>query len=1589
MVVIAILLLAFIAIQTSYVQNWLVGFATKKLSAQLGTEVRIKNINLSLLNKLNMEGVLVRDKQKDTILYAGALKVRITDWFFLKDRAELKYLGLEDAVVKMQRKDSTWNFKFIIDHFASSSPKQKKKSGGIELNLKKVDLKNVSFIKNDQWRGELMTAKVGSMLLDADNINLNKSIFNINEITLDKPFFSIQDIPELRPDSIHKRDHMAPLIDTGLQMNPGDLMVKMNKLTIKNGTLEIHGNQEAPVSYFDGSHLVFNKLNATFEHFVLNKDTLRSDIDINAKERCGLDVKRLKAKLHITPHIMEFASLDLQTNKSRLGDYYAMKFKAFNHDFGEYIDDVIMDAKFKDAKVYSDDIAFFAPELKSWKQEATVSGIFLGTVADFNVKNLFIKSGGKSYVSTPHYSMKGLPYLDKTIIDFSNGTIKTNYSDVASFAPVVKDVKVPDLVALGDILFKGDFKGTFINFSTNGVLTSSLGGVTANVTMQLPKRKDATYSGSITTNHFNIGKFLETDQLGYVDFSGKISGSNFSVDKLKTSIEGKISSLDFNGYNYSNITTNGTFQKKYFNGEVKIDDPNLDFDSNIEVDLSKADPSFNILGDIVKSNLKELNFANKKLQLTGLLDVNFTGKNIDKFLGTAKFLNANIKSEETELSFDSLTLTSIYIDSVKYLKLASNEINGSISGEFTILDLPNSFQSFLHQYYPSYFAAPRTISNAQKFNLSLKTNYIEPYLKLYDKRLEGFNDADISSYVNTKDNIFNLSVKLPYGKYKKYSITGTDLQVKGNNKKVDLNGQVASIQVSDSLSFPNTFIKISAGNDHSLVSLKTSASNALNEASLNADVFTLEDGVRIHFNPSSFVLNDKKWNLEKQGEIVVRRNFVGAQNVKFSQGFQEITVETEEEDGGNINNLVVNLKNVVLGDITSLFMKEPKLEGMATGNIHLRDFYGPFNVEADINTQQFRFNDDSVGIVGLKANYNAKDGKINFNVIAPDQEYNIAADGYYNIKDSTGNPLRTVINLKHTKINFIQQFLTDIFSDLNGYGTGQLTIAGNPNSPDLLGDIYLEKAGLKVNYTQVYYNIDSARIKFEDDGIDFGEFFIHDERKNKALIKGKLYEKQFKHMVFDFDMFTNKLLMLDTKPKDNPQFYGKAIGKAALSFKGPENKAVMTVIAEANDTSHIFIPNSSSKESGEADFIVFKQVGTEMESMQSQSNFNLSVDLDLTANNKVNIDVILDPLSGDVIKATGNGHLRIKAGTTDPLTIRGRYNIENGRYDFNFQSLIRKPFIMKADAGNYIEWNGDPFNADIHVDAQYTADNISTKDLLSSQSLQSTSAQSSLQSASTYRGQVFVIASLRNKLSKPDISFKLDFPQGSPIKNDANFADFLSVIEKEQNEMLKQVTYLIVLDRFAPYGEAGNANTNFTNIGVNTISQILTRELNKTISNLLYKLTKDKSLHFDLGSSVYSSADIFSNGISANTNTLDRSTLNFKIGKSFFNDNIIVTFGGDLDFNLTASTTQTGNLQWLPDLNVEIVLTKDKKLRALIFSKNSLDVNGTTLGRRNRQGVGLSYKRDFEKIFGTKEDEIQFKSPTDNGKNNNPGNDGD
>ncbi len=278
------ILLLWLLIQTTPIQNFIVGKLTKQLSEDLKTEIRIAHVSLSLFDKVNLEGVLIKDRNKDTLLSAGAVKVRITDWFFLRDKLVLKYIGLENANVLLHRKDSTWNYQFLADYFAAPKSTKKQQEGNIKLSLEKIDFKHVNFIRNDEWVGQKMQVKVGSMLVEADTVDFDNSIFKISTIELDKPLFALYDFQGFRPDSLRK-----VYLDTGMYFNDGDILLQVKNIKLTNGSFISEREDPEPVNtYFDGLHIHISKLSGTVNNVLFAKDTITANVNLAASGAIGL-----------------------------------------------------------------------------------------------------------------------------------------------------------------------------------------------------------------------------------------------------------------------------------------------------------------------------------------------------------------------------------------------------------------------------------------------------------------------------------------------------------------------------------------------------------------------------------------------------------------------------------------------------------------------------------------------------------------------------------------------------------------------------------------------------------------------------------------------------------------------------------------------------------------------------------------------------------------------------------------------------------------------------------------------------------------------------------------------------------------------------------------------------------------------------------------------------------------------------------------------------------------------------------------------------------------------------------------------------
>ncbi len=1576
-----IIVAVYIFIQTPGGQNWIGRQVTKRLSRDLQTRVNIDHVDFALFNRMHLQGVLIEDRDKDTLLYAGELRVRITDWFFFKDKVELKYIGLDNAVIKFQRTDSVWRQQFFLDYFSSPTTGKKKKEGGIEFNLKDVEMNNVLFIKRDGWLGQDMIIHTAALTMNANDLNLAGNNYDIRNLYMKDPLVSLLTYPGKKPfDSlavVNTPDIEEAIIisrtDSMFYWNTARSSIKIANLKIENGQFKSDRKTDRePYPYFDGQHVFFTDINAEISNASYIGDTIISQLKLSAKERSGLEIKNLSANMKIMPQGMAFDNLDLQTNRSILRNYFMMSYNDMS-DMSDFIHKVRMVANFDGSSIDSDDIAFFAPNMKSWNRKITLRGMVRGTVDDLVGRNMVIQAGN-STVLNGDITLTGLPDINQTFIDFRANEFRTTYADAVTIVPKLRRITNPNLRSIQYLRFNGTFTGFIRDFVTFGTIQTNLGTVRSDLNMKFPARGVAVYSGAISTDNFNLGKFLGDPQLGFISMEGLVRGRGFNASDRSAEVKGNVRFVDFRGYRYHNIAIRrGQLDKERFEGSFAINDENAELTLDGIIDFNKKTPVFNFLADVKKANLQNLGLTDDNLAFNGKFNLDFTGATIDDFLGTARISDAVLTKDGIPLPFDSLVLSSAYVDNEKILSARSNEFEATLRGNFSVADLPSSFMLFLNKYYPAYVRTPFTRPVNQSINFDIKTQFVEDYIKLIDSSLAGFNYSHITGNLDTRSSVLNLDATIPYFKYRQYDFNDVKLNATGDLDSITLIGEAKNIYVNDSLNIPLANFRISGSNDVSKVNITTRANQTLDRANLNAIVRTYSDGIKIEFDPSDFVVNGKTWTIDDNGELQFRRNTPASGQLILREGEQMISIRSVASARGNWNDLDIAVTKFNIGDVAPFLMPRNRIEGLLSGNILVEDPLGNMRITSDdLQTDFLRIDNDSIGQLRTSLVYDGQTKELKLNGNTLNQENYLEFNANISLGASQENNL-IALKARNYQLSILERFLGTLFTEIEGYMTGDFELRGPFNSLDIVGKGRLKDAGVKVAFTQVFYKIADTDIELKPTEINLNGIVLTEPTTgNPVYLNGNIQHNSFKDMFYDVLVSTRKpntsdpgnnrpVLLLNTTYRDNQQFYGNAKGTGSFSLVGPQSDMIMaiSVIASDRDSSTITIPPSQSRESGIADFLIERKYGREMEEEAVALNAsNVTYDLDVTANPMVTVKVVLDQLTGDEIKGRGRGTLNIHSGTNEPLQIRGRYDITEGDYLFTFQSFFKKPFELKGglNANNYIEWRGDPYGALINLEAQYIAERVNYAPLAVLPGVDPNIAR--------VRTNVFVVATLTGELFRPTINFDLEFPNTSPAVTDPSLSFAMQQLEENKNEMYKQVTYLIVFNSFAPAEgtSTGGLGLDIGDIATNTISGIFLGVINDQLNRILGKLLKNDKYTISLNTTLYNRNIIDpTNKTALNLG----SNVNFSIGRSFFNDRFIITAGGGFDAPLQGSNIQQ-SIQLLPDVTLEWLINPSGTLRASFFYRENTDylaTNSTGTGKSaKRYGGSLTYKKEFERV---------------------------
>ncbi|MEL5996253.1 translocation/assembly module TamB domain-containing protein [Hymenobacter segetis] len=263
-------------------QDFVANKAESYLRNKLKTEVRIGKFRTDFRHAINLDGVYLADQQRDTLLSVGHLGVDLDIWALLHSQVNISNVELNDGRVRLTRTepDSVNNYDFIIDAFVDPNAPVDTTASTLKYDIGKARLTNIYFTQNDQVTGSDIRAKVGEFTANMDEVDVDKSIYKVDNAALHRTAISIvqtKTAPEVENpgptepltlqfglnhaalDSVqfvYKNAPAAQFISTNIgladitakDINLQKQRVNLSKLTLKNTSFAYAQNEAVPVA---------------------------------------------------------------------------------------------------------------------------------------------------------------------------------------------------------------------------------------------------------------------------------------------------------------------------------------------------------------------------------------------------------------------------------------------------------------------------------------------------------------------------------------------------------------------------------------------------------------------------------------------------------------------------------------------------------------------------------------------------------------------------------------------------------------------------------------------------------------------------------------------------------------------------------------------------------------------------------------------------------------------------------------------------------------------------------------------------------------------------------------------------------------------------------------------------------------------------------------------------------------------------------------------------------------------------------------------------------------------------------------------
>lgn len=1324
--------------------------------------------------------------------------------------------------------------------------------------------------------------------------------------------------------------------------------VQINSLNIADGRFKFDINDRPYVNdKFDPNHISVTDLNAILSLRSLETDSLNIQIKkLTLQEKSGLKINNLIVRLITQDNHLFVKGFKLELPKSLL------EFEKCEIDYSStdstktLIDKALFAIKTSPISYIAlKDIAAFVPSFKYFEERVLFRTEINGSLDSIRVTNLTLDYGEKMHIVAKGY-VKNVRDKEKLYAQGSVDNLIVTKEGITGLLNNLSGTKkdLPSILNnINTISFHGNVSGYLKQLKADGYLGTELGSVIAKLDFGFnpDTHTKSFFKGNINTQNFQLGKLLDNKDLEDISLNMDVNITQPTYGKLKGSVDGLVQKITFKKYTYHDIKLGGTYDGLRLNGGLSVDDPNGVLSIHGLFDLSEKEPKLNFDARLRNVRLDKLNLSSKYKEsyLSLGIDANFSGKNIDDIQGYIKTDSVSFRQPDKTFTLENFIVEASGFEDTRKLSIQSDIINGEVLGAYSFTTIAESVKRSLNTYLPaliSFNEKKKTKIKENNLTFDFTINNTEKASDIFQLPVTIYSTTKIIGFYNNQTERFKIETYLPSLKAAGTRIQSGYLLVENNSeaikstisgtfvtKKGTLNNLSADILAQDDvINIHTLFLNKEEGK------LKGEFTNSI--AFSKPDKKTLQTD--IHFQAGELILNNTLWKIKNSHIRIIPNkisinDFVVTSDNKDQQLKIDGTFSAKDPD----EQLHVHLKNIDLDYIfNTLSISALQFGGAASGDLTLSSIDGQPYANINLNVLDFAFNNTVLGDLNLYSDLDAETKKVNLKGTISNPENKLTnINGFIN---PITQELSINFDADEIDIAFLNKYVESLFNGVKGKGSGNVHLFGNFSDVTVEGKAYIENGGLGINFLNTSYTFTDT-IYMKKDLIYFNDIAFHDEKGNTALISGKVVHNYFTNFLYYVSLLGDNFMLYNATQRHNPMFYGTVFGSGSGVIKGDERAVDINVNMQTNNNTNIFM-NFMEETASEYSFIRYKTKEEATDSIhnpnerpklsrfKTDSGMEVNMNFYIDATPDATLELLMDPVGGDRIKASGSGALQFTWGTNKDPMLYGTYMINKGSYNFTFQKVFERKFSIQD--GSYVQFRGDPFQANIDITALYRViANLNDLD----QNIAKNSGQTSV--------PVNCILNITGALRQPKVNLDIALPSADP-----EIQRQIKSLMSTEDMINRQIVYLLLLSKFY------TPNYALTDQKTSDFAAVASATLSTQLSNILSQLDD----RWQVGTNIRTSDTGFSN-----------TEVELILSSRLLNDRVL--FNGNFGYRDNAMTQQDA---FIGDVDIEVLLNRIGTWRLKAYNHYNEKYYYVGSGGSNNgvqtQGVGIMYKRDFDHL---------------------------